>query len=87
MDNQLLMLILGALLPPVVDLVNRYVVNPKLRFLIAIVASVIVGGVVSVVQFGLDEVMTNATLIFTTSQVVYKLWYEQSSLQGKVRGV
>lgn len=87
MDNQLVLLILGALLPPVIDVVNRYVANPKFRFLIAVVVSIIVGGVVSVVQFGADEVIANSTLIFSTSQLVYKLWYEQSQLQDKVRGV
>jgi hypothetical protein len=87
MNNEWIVVILGVLLPPVIDLVNRYVSNEKGRFLIAIGFSILVGGIWSVIQNGWENVAKDIGLIFATSQIVYKLWYEKSGLQDKVRGV
>jgi hypothetical protein len=86
MTNELIVVILGVFLPPVIDLVNKNISNQKYRFLIAVGFSILVGGIISVVQNGWENVSKDVGLIFATSQIVYKLWYEKSELQGKIRG-
>jgi hypothetical protein len=86
MTNEIVVVILGVFLPPVIDLVNKYIQNDKLRFLISVGFSILVGGIWSVVQNGWENVAKDVGLIFVTSQAVYKLWYEKSGLQEKIRG-
>lgn len=86
MNSEMILVIVGLVLPPIVDLVNKYVQNSKIRFLISIAFSLVVGGIVSVIQNGWENVAKDIGLIFATSQIVYKLWYEKSGLQDKIRG-
>lgn len=85
-SNDLLALILGAVLPPIIDLVNKHVPNSNLRFLIALLFSLVVGGLMAMFEFGWESVVNNAGLVFAASQTVYKLWYEQSNMQNRIRG-
>lgn len=82
-----MILILGVILPPLIDLVNRYVKNDRVRFLISVGFSILVGGIWSVMKNGWENVAQDIGLIFATSQIVYKLIYEKSKIQEKIRGV
>jgi hypothetical protein len=86
MNDQLLLVIVGAILPPFIDLVNRFVKQSHWRFIISLVFSLVVGGVIAFLQFGWDELLANGGLIFASAQTVYKLWYEKSSWQRTIRG-
>ena len=85
MSEEINLLVLGAILPPLIDLVNRYVPDTKLRFLVSLVVSVILGGVLAFLQFG-DEIWQNAGLIFAAAQTVYKLWYKDTAAHTRLRG-
>lgn len=85
MNEALVIAIIGLLSPPVIDLVNKYVPNKHVRFVVALVISFVVGGALAYVQYG-ESVLQNATLIFAAQQTVYKLMYEDSKLQTRVRG-
>lgn len=84
MQETIIVGVLGAVLPPVIDLVNRFVPNSRIRFLISIGFAVVVGAILAFLQYG-EDVWSNAGLIFAASQTVYKLWYEKSQLQTRIR--
>ena len=86
MNEELIAIVLGAILPPVIDLVNKYVPNSNGRYLVSLLFSLVVGGLIAVFEFGWEEALTNAGLIFASAQTVYKLWYEGSGIQNRVRG-
>ena len=87
MDTQALIpLILGVIMPPIIDIVNKYVPNSNLRFLVSILFSLIVGGIIAFFENGWESVLANAGLVFVSAQAVYKLWYEKSGMQAKIRG-
>ena len=86
MNNELLLLLVGAVLPPVADLINKHIKDSNMRFLIVVGLSFLIGAVIAFFQYGWDGLLANAGLIFATSQAVYKLWYEDSGLQARVRG-
>ena len=79
----LLPLILGAVLPPVIDLVNKHVASSNMRFIISVLFALVVGGLLAYFEFG-AEALANAGLIFASAQTVYKLWYEQSRIHTRL---
>ena len=50
----LIPLILGAILPPVIDVVNKYVPNSNIRFLVSVLFAVVVGGIMAYAEFGME---------------------------------
>ena len=85
MTETLIPLVLGAVLPPVIDLVNKHVPNSNVRFLIAVLFSFVVGAIIAFLENGWENLAQNAGLIFVSAQAVYKLWYEHSGMQAKIR--
>ena len=87
METQALIpLILGVVMPPVIDLVNKYVPNSNARFLVSIVFSLLLGGLIAFSESGWDAVLANAGLVFVSAQAVYKLWYKDSKVHARITG-
>jgi hypothetical protein len=86
MNQEIGLIVIGLILPPLIDLVNRFVKVEKLRFLVAVIFSLVAGGILAYLQYGFDQILANGSLIFISSQMIYKLWYEKSGLQNVVRG-
>ena len=83
MQETMIIGVLGAVMPPIIDLVNRFVPHSKWRYLVSVLFSIVVGAILAFLQYG-EDVWQNAGLIFAASQTVYKLWYENSRLQVRV---
>lgn len=86
MGNEVLLLVVGGLLPPVIDLVNKFVPNSHGRFLVSVVFAFVVGAILAFFQYGTDEVLANAGVIFVAAQAVYKLWYKESGIHARIVG-
>jgi uncharacterized membrane protein required for colicin V production len=84
--EELYLVVLGALLPPVIDLVNRFIPNSSLRFIASLVICLTLGSILAFLTSGVEGILADGTIVFAMSQVVYKLWYEKSQLQTKIRG-
>lgn len=82
MENQLaLQNFLGIFLPPIIDMINDDVKNPKHRFLIAMAVSVGVGLFLNIDKFfpfQPEALLTNVSLVFSTATASYKLYWEKS---------
>lgn len=79
--------LVGFLLPPVIDLVNRKVNNPTLRFWITLAISLIMGAIIRWDEIGLgnpEVVLASAAIIFTESQIVYKTYWKDSGIRRKI---
>lgn len=87
MTDDFLLIVVGAISPSIIDFINRYVKSSKARFLIALVFSVVVGSVWSILKSGWQTVWEDVSVVFITSQTVYKIFYENSNLQDKIRSV
>ena len=82
--------LVGFILPPFIDFLNKYVENSKLRFVVSMLVSVVAAGVISLYEGKLNlnsvpELLTSAGVVFAEAQIVYKLLYDQSSLQRAIR--
>jgi hypothetical protein len=86
MNEQIVVLLIGAVSPPIIDLVNRYVTDSKWRFVVALVFSAVLGIGYSLIVNGVEASLADATLIFAASQTVYKLIYAESKVQERIIG-
>jgi len=86
MNNEVLLLVVGAVLPPVIDLVNKYVPNSNGRFIVSVVFAFVVGAIIAYFQYGTAEILANAGVIFVAAQAVYKLWYKESGIHARILG-
>lgn len=76
MDN-----FVGFLLPPLVDVVNNHVRASWLKFVLSVLASLVVAVVLNLNKlnwFGAEEVLTSAALVFSESQIAYRLYWSES---------
>ena len=85
MDTQAVDLLIGLVMPPVIDLVNRFVANEKVRYAVAVLMCTGVGVLLNLKSLSLADFLESAALVFASATTVYKTWYGGSSLQRVVR--
>lgn len=80
--------IIGIVLPFVVDFVNKNVKTSRTRYLIALLVSILAGGVQTYFnhQWDAKDVFGSIGVIFTLSQTVYKTYWETSKLRVAATG-
>lgn len=91
----ILEVLIGQLLPSVIDLINRKVPSSRVRFWVSLVVCLFMGVLASADKLtvlvqnptlpGVLLVLQAGTIIFTSAQVAYKQWYENSVIQAKIR--
>lgn len=83
--------LIGFLLPPLIDLINRKVADSDARFWISVLVCSLVGiGVEFVgnnfVFIGVEAVIESILAMFGIAQLAYKGIYEESKMQHAIRG-
>ncbi len=88
--------LLGILLVPLIDLVNRKISDSDLRFWVSLLICSIVGVGINFVDnngfhfqtlsLGFESISTSILSIFAVAQITYKAGYEDSDAQKFVRG-
>lgn len=75
--------IMGAFLPPIIDLVNKKIVNSKIRYLTSILICVLISSITLLLSngFNLKELIENASIIFLSAQSIYRLYWKDSNLR------
>lgn len=82
--------VVGLILPPVIDIVNSRVSNTKVRFIISLVICFSIGLVTVVLTDGVnienaDSVLLSGASAFTTAQLIYKQYYEESKARKTIK--
>lgn len=81
-------LVVGQFLPPVIDLLNKHVDSSKTRFFISVLVCLLAGVFLNLdkIQFeNLGQIFQSFGVIFSSAQVAYKMYYESSTVQAKLR--
>ena len=84
----LLTALLGQVMPPIADTINRNIPNSKIRFWVSILLSAVVGVLLNInnLNFGnLDGIIYSSMLLWGSSQIAYKTYYEDSKVQSRIR--
>ena len=81
--------LIGLVLPPFIDFINARITNSKLRFVVSLIVCTLVALVLEFMNGTLkyadmSEVLTSIALVFTSAQVVYKLYWEKSTMRSVV---
>lgn len=80
-------LLIGAVVPLVVEFINKYVKDSKLKFGVSVLIPVILGGVTnysSIAAGDPEQVLASGALIFASAQTVYKLYFKNSKVQKMI---
>ena len=82
-------LIIGAVLPPFIDLINRKVEHSRVRYAISLVVCVIVGFGISFWENKLStgDILGSIATVFLASQTVYKTYYNKSGVRTKINSI
>jgi hypothetical protein len=86
MELQGLEILVGIILPPFIDLVNRYVKNGNWRYVASLVVSLVVGGLLSLNELSLQNVLESGAIVFAAAQTVYKTYYASSGVRERLYG-
>jgi len=95
MNPEILAGIVGVVLPPLVDFVNVKlgVEKSQLRFVLALLTSILVGVVATAIDLGgfgqfinnSDTLLSSIGATFTASQTIYNIYWKPSGSSTKLR--
>jgi hypothetical protein len=80
-------LIIGAVMPVLVELIGRFVKNSNLKFIVSLLLPLLAGAALnwgSLNAADAGEVLGSGAIIFAAAQGVYKLYFRDSSLQKRL---
>lgn len=83
----MLLNLIGLVLPPVIDLVNKFVKDSRLRYVVSLLICILVGAVINFNQLrvgSVTEFLVSAGLVFAEAQTVYKLYWSDSAARAKL---
>lgn len=81
--------LIGAVLPVLIEFVAKYVQNTNLKFIISLLVPLILGGLLNYQSLSLgnvEAILGSGAIIFAAAQGVYKLYFRDSALQRKIQG-
>lgn len=80
--SETISLVLGAILPPIIDLLTKKVSNDKVRFGISMAVCVLVGIVINYQTFDVKNILGSVGLVFASAQIVYNTYWKNASLRS-----
>lgn len=75
-------LILGAILPPFIDLLTKKVANDKVRFGISMAVCILVGIGINFKSFDLQNILGSVGLVFASAQIVYRTYWRDAGIRS-----
>ena len=78
--------LIGFILPPLIDLINKKVIDSRWRFVISFVTCVGVGVGMNVGNFNIEsvgDILGSIAVVFSAAQIAYNLYYEKSDLRKR----
>lgn len=72
--------LVGIVLPPVIDLLNSYIVDSRIRFLISFAICALLGAALAGFS-SWSTVVHMTTIVFATAQATYNLGWKESDIR------
>lgn len=80
--EQITPVLLGAVLPPVIDFLTKTVTSSKVRFYISLAVCVLVGVLINFNNLAGSDILASVALVFSSAQVIYKTYWKESTLRA-----
>ena len=89
-DYSLLLLytLLGQIMPPLTDVINKQIPSSKLRFWISMFVCFVISIAFNYSRLtlgGINAILTDALVIWGSGQAAYKMYYDGSTQQQNIR--
>ena len=82
MDIHVIELLVGAVLPPFIDIINNHIGSTTLRYIISLIVCLVIGGVTSALQGNFSsDFFESGTVVFAAAQTVYKTYWGNSAMR------
>lgn len=81
--------LIGLILPPFIDLINKKITDAKIKYLVALGVSILAGLLVNLDKLNVNDIpalLGSIALIATEAQAAYKLYWEKSPIREVVIG-
>lgn len=76
--------IVGAILPPIIDIVNSHIEKSQHRFYVSIAICVIIGVAMSLTELTPSDPIKSALVVLMTAQAIYKKYWEESEVRQEL---
>lgn len=79
--------LIGFVLPPVIDLVNRYIDNSQVRYLVAMLICLVVGALFhyqELLDGDWSMLLAKASIVFAEAQTIYRLYWKDSGARKQL---
>ena len=81
MSREILETLGGAVLPPLIDLINKHVADKKVRYFVSLAVCLLMGWFLNIGNLSWSNFLTSGTLIFASAQTVYHTYWEKSKVR------
>lgn len=86
--NEVIPFVLGAVLPPVIDLINKYISDAKWKYLVSVVICVVLAFILNLAgndASNLGKLVEGSSAIFLSAQTIYKLYWKESDIRQSLK--
>jgi len=84
MDSQVIELLIGAILPPFIDVINTRLDSPLWRYIVSLTVCLLVGLALSWNNLNLNDILNSGAIVFAAAQTIYKTYWKESAVREKV---
>jgi len=78
--------LIGLVLPPVIDLINKKIGDERIRFAVSILLCIVVGLLINLDKLNdLNSLLGNMAVVFATAQTTYNLYWKKSTLRKAIK--
>ena len=75
---ELIGLLIGALLPPFIDLVNARSKSSKVKYWFSVLVCLVCGGLFNLGKLNLNNFLETGAIVFIAAQTVYRTYWKSS---------
>lgn len=80
--TEIISIVLGAIMPPIIDLLTKKVANSKVRFGISMAVCVVIGFAINYKTFTVENILASLALVFTSAQTIYHTYWKNADLRA-----
>lgn len=84
MNIQAIEILIGIILPPFIDFINRYINNSHWKYAISLLVSIVIGAILNYQDIGIDNVLASGAVVFAAAQTVYKTYWKDAKLRERI---
>ena len=85
MEKQVFETLIGAVLPPVIDLINKRIEDKKVRYIVSMGVCLLFGWSINMKDLNWANFLASGTLIFASAQTVYQTYWKRSKIRKNLK--